>query len=108
MPITITHQQMKEYQAGQNEEVDLQRAIAESKEEVNNIPFIHENYGDYTIINKQNNEPYPNEEYEPPVVAYPIVEDYGPYPNLENKQQQQYIPPQVKETNPSFVDINQI
>ena len=27
MPITITHQQMNEYQAGQNEEVDLQRAI---------------------------------------------------------------------------------
>ena len=99
---------MKEYQAGQNEEVDLQRAIAESKEEVNNIPLTHENYGDYTIINKQNNEPYPNEEYEPHVVAYPNVEDYGPYPNLENEQQQQYIPPQVKEANPTFVDINQI
>ena len=86
---------MKEYQVGQNEEVDLQRAIAESKEEVNNVPLTHENYGDYTIINKQNNEPYPNEEY-------------GPYPNLENEQQQQYIPPQVKEANPTFVDINQI
>ena len=54
MPITITHQQMNEYQAGQNEEVDLQRAIAESKEEANNVPLTHEDYGGYTIVSKQN------------------------------------------------------
>ena len=112
MPITITHQQMNEYQAGQNEEVDLQRAIAESKEEANNVPLTHEDYGGYTIVSKQNIQnndgPYPNEEYEPPVVAYQNVEEYGPYPNLEIEQQEQYIPEQVKESNPTFVDINQI
>ena len=119
MPITITHQLLNEYKAGENEDADLQKAIAESKEEINNVPLTHEDYGDYTIINKEvpipinnnnipNNGPYPNEDNEPSIVAYPHVNDYGPYPILDNEPPHQVEEEQKKEPAPTFVDINEI
>ena len=119
MPITITHQLLNEYKAGENEDADLQKAIAESKEEINNVPLTHEDYGDYTIINKEvpipinnnnipNNGPYPNEDNEPPIVVYPHVNDYGPYPILDNEPPHQVEEEQKKEPAPTFVDINEI